>query len=126
MRNPLARFLKQRVQLRSWAASGLLFLFVSDLGYHLLAPLLASPNAQTETWLLPGQGHAGSSESDPGCGIPDHSGTPFHHHHFPAVVTQAVFPVPLITLAWVSGILLVGTVPPAFVTSLSRAPPQES
>jgi len=104
---------------RRWLAGFLLFLFVSDIGFHIAESLLAVVEGRAATELRSGQGYP---EPD-GCGIPGHSDTPFHHHHFPGVVSQASFGLVLTALARVSGISAPETVHISLVTALGRAPP---
>jgi hypothetical protein len=100
-------------RLQRLLAGLLLFLFVQDIGFHIAESFFTPPEGSARPILLGGRGFA-----DPdGCGIPDHSETPFHHHHFPAVVTEAPLPVPLIAIA-----RLIETLPPE-TTHVSSVPP---
>jgi len=110
----------RRPPLQRGLAAFLLFLSVSDLGYHFAESFFALPPGPATPVLLAG---LGSSERGGGCGIPDHDGTPFHHHHFPAVVSQAAPPVPLIVLAKILGSATVETVHSTAVIPIGRAPP---
>ena len=108
-----------RTPLQRLLAAFLLFLFVQDIGFHI-----------AESFFAPGENTAEAGfRSDPGfldrdgCGIPDHDATPFHHHHFPAVVSEAPLPAPLLTLACLVEILPIQTVHAAAVTPIGRAPP---
>jgi hypothetical protein len=66
----------------------LLFVFVWDIGFELLAPL----HLDAETQLAPVQ-IAGTDETEPhpDCGLPDHQCALSHHHHFPAIVSATPF-----------------------------------
>src|SRR3989304_2620076 len=76
----------------------LLLLIVSDLGFHTIASLIDSSQDLATNEVRAGCQH---SWPDDGCPLPGHSGTRFHDHHYPAVVTQVAPPVPLLTLAWI-------------------------
>jgi hypothetical protein len=100
-------------------ASFLLLLFVSDLGLHVAEALGTSPERSREAgWHV---NHEPAAHSD--CGIPGHSNTPFHHHHYPAVVSDSSVSLVLTTRGWIHG----GTAPEAIhaspLASRSRAPP---
>lgn len=64
----------------------LLFVFVWDLGFDLLAPLHVDP----ESLEVPvGVAEAPDTGNHPDCGLPDHKCALSHHHHFPALVSTA-------------------------------------
>src|SRR5437016_5028629 len=109
------------IQRRCWQrrlAGLLLFLLVSDLGYHFVEGFLEPPENAAVIALRFG---LGNSEPAGGCGIPDHDGTPFHHHHFPAVVSQAPPPVPLIALAVLTTMPAIEAIHSSSVTPIGRA-----
>lgn len=124
MMRSLRRFATRRGLFRRCSASFLLFLFVTDIGSHLAFSLLASPEPEGSVLLLSGDGHFGNPEEPSGCGIPGHSGTPFHHHHFPAIVTQAHLALRLTTLESAPGTSVVEAVHTSLVSSQVRAPPK--
>ena len=72
-------------------ALALLFVFVWDLGFELLAPL----HLDTETQLAPVQiAGAAETEPHPDCGLPDHQCALSHHHHFPALISATPLIIP--------------------------------
>src|SRR5262245_54233133 len=82
-------------------AAFLLFLVIQDIGFHIAESFFAPSEGTAAVSIFSGPGFA-----DPdGCGIPEHSGAPFHHHHFPAVVTQAPLPIPLVAVARLAELL---------------------
>jgi hypothetical protein len=101
-------------------ASLLVLLMISDLGFHLVDPFLhASADASCVFPVVTDHQPEPSGE----CGIPGHEGAPFHHHHFPTLISQVASPMPL--LAWVR----VAEVPAfeiayaSIITPTGRAPP---
>jgi hypothetical protein len=62
----------------------LLFIFVWDIGFELLAPLHFDPETS-----LPSVSVIDPAETEyhPDCGFPDHECALSHHHHFPALVS---------------------------------------
>jgi hypothetical protein len=106
------------------AAALLLVLFVADVGFHLASSFFAGGSQEViSTRIRSGSGHPASPEPhDPGCGIPGHSGT-FHHHHFPAVITQSGQVVPHIGFTWIAADLPPESVYIPLVASAARAPP---
>ena len=109
----------KRKHSQRWLASVLLFLFVSDIGFHVAESLMSVAEGPAATELR-------SSYHNPepgGCGIPGHSGTPFHHHHFPGVINQASFALALTTFASVSRIPAPDAIHNSIITALGRAPP---
>lgn len=113
------RKIEQRKLQRSLALF-LIFLMVFDLGLHLVDPYSRS-SEDSAGILLRTRG----TDPEPfgGCGIPGHDGTPFHHHHFLALVSQTASSVPMLELEWISGILSCEIVPFSLVTPIGRAPP---
>ena len=103
------------------AAVFLLALLAGDLTYHFVLPLLSSPSSSNDASLILPRGPA---VFDPdGCGIPGHSNSPFHHHHYPAVVTLPVETIPEEIVKWSSTLLLVPEPRSAEVAPIGRAPP---
>jgi hypothetical protein len=124
MARGLRRFMTLRGPLRQWSAALLLLVFVTDVGFHLASSLLAGPEEIVSTQIRSGPGHRANPEQhDPGCGIPGHSGTPFHHHHFPAVIPQSSVVVPQVSLAWVLAVLPPEAVHISLFSTPVRAPP---
>jgi hypothetical protein len=108
-----------RTALQRILAAFLLFLFVQDIGFHIAEAFLTPTEGLATTVLLGGHGN-----TDPdGCGIPGHENTPFHHHHYPAVVTQAPLRVPLVAIARLHEILPLETVHSSTIIPIGRAPP---
>jgi hypothetical protein len=101
-------------------AFALLLLMASDLGFHLVDPFFHSYRDSAETVLC--DAHR-ASEPMGGCGIPGHEGTPFHHHHFPTLVSQTASPAPVITLAGNVAAPSVDAVQAAPIAPTGRAPP---
>ncbi|MGH9784040.1 MAG: hypothetical protein ACRD88_07625 [Terriglobia bacterium] len=98
----------------------LLFVFVWDIGFELLAPLHLDAEAQLAPVQIAG---AAETEPHPDCGLPDHQCAVSHHHHFPALIsaTQSII-LPVATEP------LAGTLPVAAyhrpsAASLIRGPP---
>ena len=118
--NPVSEGRRLRRPLQRGLAVCLLFVFLTDLGFHFAESFFTPPESPATPVLLAGHGN---TDLDPGCGIPGHSGTRFHHHHFPAVVSQAAPPVPLIVLAKILGSATVETVHSTAVIPIGRAPP---
>lgn len=108
-----------RTPLQRLLAAFLLFLFVQDIGFHIAESFFVSPENLAQAGFRGGQGFPDRD----GCGIPDHDATPFHHHHFPAVVTDAPLPAPLLAVARLFETLPVESVHAAAVTPIGRAPP---
>ncbi|MBI4478629.1 MAG: hypothetical protein HY651_01265 [Acidobacteria bacterium] len=106
--------------LRRWLAAFLVFLVVSDLGYHLAESFLNSPDSPAGALVT---AYNGIPEPPDGCGIPGHDATPFHHHHFPTLVSQTSPPVPLLALAWISVSPSDERVHSSSVIAIGRAPP---
>lgn len=110
----------RRPPLQRGLAACLLFVFVTDLAFHFAESFFVAPEGPATPVVLAGHGN---TDPDPGCGIPGHSDTRFHHHHFPAVISQAAAPVPLIALAMVSGCPVVETLHFSSIIPIGRAPP---
>jgi len=98
----------------------LVFLILSDIGFHIAEPFFEPPENPAGALFL--AGHL-NPDSPGGCGIPDHFGNPFHHHHYPGVISQTPPPVPLITMARVIRITSVEAVLSTSVIPIGRAPP---
>ena len=73
----------------------LLLVVVWDICFDLIAPLHADLDASISGVDITGTSGA-DPESHPGCGLPDHSCSLSHHHHFPAVVSTPQFIIPAI------------------------------
>jgi len=124
MARGLRRLMTPRGSLRRLPAALLLLVFVADVGFHLASSLLAGPEEIVSTQVRSGSGHQANPEQhDPGCGIPGHSGTPFHHHHFPAVIAHSSLLVPQVGLASVSAVLPPEAVHISLLSTPVRAPP---
>jgi hypothetical protein len=67
------------------SALALLFIFVWDIGFELLAPL----HFDQETSSASVSVEPSEMEHHPDCGFPDHECALSHHHHFPALVSAA-------------------------------------
>jgi len=63
-------------------ATLLLFVFVWDIGFELLASL----HFDHETSSASVSANLPESERHPDCGLPDHECALSHHHHFPALL----------------------------------------
>jgi hypothetical protein len=108
-----------RPPLQRILAAFLLFLFVQDIGFHIAEAFLTPTEGLATTVLRGGQGN-----TDPdGCGIPGHENTPFHHHHYPAVVSQAPVPVPLVAVARLHERLPLEAVHASAIIPIGRGPP---
>jgi hypothetical protein len=114
-----SRRIAARSRVQRVVAGFLLLLFVSDLGFHVAEVLWASPETALDAGWRSGHGIV----PHPDCGIPGHSGTLFHHHHFPAVLSRSSFVPVLTALAWIAGGSAPEVIPLAVVTAHSRAPP---
>ena len=103
-------------------ALALLFVFVWDLGFELLAPL----HLDTEAQLTPVQ-IAGTDESEthPDCGLPDHQCALSHHHHFPALISAAHSVILTVATKLLAGTLPVTAHYRASAARLIRGPPRE-
>jgi len=106
--------------LRRCLAVLLLFSMASDLGYHLAEPFLAWPDNPAGALL---RASIENPEPPGGCGVPGHHGTPFHHHHFPTVISQTPPPVPLLALTRISTASNEEFVHTSGITPIGRAPP---
>jgi hypothetical protein len=98
----------------------LLFAFLWDIGFDLLAPL----HADSEAPLAPVSiAEVPDSGTHPDCGLPDHHCALSHHHHFPALVstTQSII-LPAVT-EQLAGNLPVTAHHRASTTRLIRGPP---
>jgi hypothetical protein len=103
-------------------ASALLLLFVTDIGFHVAEALWSDPPSAGTSEIAWQAGHSiPVPHSD--CGIPSHSGLPFHHHHFPAVISLSSFTLVFTALAWVAGTSSPRILSHSLVTAQSRAPP---
>ena len=110
----------RRHRLQRLLASLLVLLMVSDLGFHLVDPFFHSAAGPSGIVF-----RAASLVFDPAgdCGIPGHEGTPFHHHHFPTLISQTASPPSLIALAWIAAIPAIEIVQTATIPATGRAPP---
>lgn len=110
----------KRTPLQRSLAALLLFLFVQDIGFHIAESFFLPSEGSTHTAVLGGHGFPDTD----GCGIPDHDdGTPFHHHHFPAVVSAPPLPIALIAMARLIEALPVETIRSSSIIPIGRAPP---
>ena len=66
-------------------AALLLFSFVWDIGFELLAPLHFHSDDSSASVTL----EAPETDRHPDCGLPDHGCALSHHHHFPALLAAA-------------------------------------
>ena len=101
----------------------MLLVVVWDICFDLIAPLHADPDAS-----FSGVGITGTSEADPeshpGCGIPDHSCSLSHHHHFPAVVSTAQFTISAVASNGPEGTAQVKAIHIPQANRQIRAPPE--
>lgn len=73
--------------LRRLAAAVLLFMLVGDLALHVGETYLEPPlPAGSDAAQFSAQAAQHSDESN--CPIPGHSGSRFHHHHYPGIITS--------------------------------------
>jgi hypothetical protein len=97
----------------------LLFVFIWDLGFEVLAPLhfdhAASPDAVS---VQPAE-----TEHHPDCGLPDHSCALSHHHHFPALISAAHAILLPVATEQILSILPVSALHRATAKRLIRGPP---
>ncbi|MBI3935021.1 MAG: hypothetical protein HY316_10045 [Acidobacteria bacterium] len=100
-----------------------LVLLLTDLGIHLAESFVDSPTDAAASQLRTAQRHSGA---DYGCPVPGHGSTLFHHHHFPAFVTQVALPIPLVAVALLPCAGHAETVYQSLITPLGRAPPVRS
>jgi hypothetical protein len=107
-------------RLRRTLSVFLLILMASDLGFHLAESLLLSSEDPSGIFLS-----ATKTQTEPpgGCGIPGHEGTPFHHHHFPTLVSQTAMPTPLLAMASLATVPSFKIVRATTITPIGRAPP---
>jgi hypothetical protein len=73
-------------------AALLLFTFVWDIGFELLAPLHFHQDDTSASVII----EAAETDPHPDCGLPDHGCALSHHHHFPALlaaIQSMVLPV---------------------------------
>jgi hypothetical protein len=112
-------FKLRRAGFRRMLASSLLLLMVSDLGFHLVDPLFHSPANSTGVVLVAIDQALPFGE----CGIPGHEGTPFHHHHFPTLISQIASPAPLPASVNVAEVPAVEIAYASIVSPTGRAPP---
>ena len=101
----------------------LVFLIFSDIAYHVAAPFFTPADRYAGPVILPAHP---AYEPEGGCPLPDGDGLPFHHHHYPAVISQTPPPVPLITLAVAEDSLSVEILYSPAVHPTGRAPPSAS
>jgi hypothetical protein len=66
-------------------AALLLFAFVWDIGFELLAPLHFHDEDSSAAVAV----EAPDTDPHPDCGLPDHGCALSHHHHFPALLAAA-------------------------------------
>ena len=66
-------------------AALLLFAFVWDIGFELLAPLHFHQEDSSASVIV----EAPEADPHPDCGLPDHGCALSHHHHFPALLAAA-------------------------------------
>ncbi len=104
-------------------AQALLFVFVWDLGFHLLAPLHSLPNLAPAEMMLAGDEDTGSSDDHSDCGMPGHGCALSHHHHFPALLSHSYFTIPLRALRPAEWVYRVPIGHTPLAAGLIRAPP---
>lgn len=114
--------IQTRPGLQRWLAAFLLFLFVQDIGFHFAASLLEHSGDSTSAAFRPANGAPQPLDPD-GCGIPEHADTPFHHHHFPAVVTQPSLALTLTGFTWLRRVSASENEYTALVLHAGRSPP---
>lgn len=120
---PLRHKATRKGLLRQGGAALLLFLFLSDIGFHALTALFAAPEATPSSVLLAGAGGPWDPEGHSGCGIPGHGDSPFHHHHFPAILKSAAFVMAVVVSPLTQPASLTTTVSVTQTRSPIRAPP---
>jgi hypothetical protein len=118
MAHHFGKRLTRRLLSRRRLACVLLFLVVSDIGFHVAESFLSI--AEESPIIAFRAGH-GNLES--GCGIPDHDGTPFHHHHFPGFISQSSFALRLSNSGWISAPTTPDVIRPFIIAAIGRAPP---
>jgi hypothetical protein len=112
----------RRSGLQRWLAAFLLFLFLQDIGFHLAESLLEGHDDSTLAAFRASSGAPLPLDPD-GCGIPEHDDTPFHHHHFPAVVTQPSLALAPSGFAWLYSVSTPENEYTACVLHTGRSPP---
>ncbi len=113
----------QNVGLRRTAATILLVLFVSDLGLHLALSLRDREAPSAAYQFQPQRSSPGERDDPSRCGIPGHGNEPFHHHHFPSVLTQFGFAAPYSYLLAARAARPPGFPPARRCATPARAPP---
>lgn len=107
---------------RQYGVIVLLACYAADIGFHSVNPLgvVSSP-----TLSLTGMsnGEAPGAPFDPDCGIPEHRGAGFHHHHYPALISSAGFALPFTILKLGEPQRATPAIYAPVIARLSRAPP---
>ncbi len=98
----------------------LLFVFVWDLGFELLAPLHFDHETSSARVSV---ANAPETDPHPDCGLPDHQCALSHHHHFPALISAEHSIILSVATEHLPGTLPVTTRHRASATRLIRGPP---
>ena len=101
----------------------LLLGFIADIGLHLIPPLCLTGTPTEPTFTISALGGSSPHEDHSDCGIPEHGGAWFHHHHFPALVIHASFTMPQTVLNWVAEKASIARPHTPRILQLVRAPP---
>jgi hypothetical protein len=97
----------------------LLFVFVWDLGFEVLAPLhFHHTKSSAAVSVEPAE-----PEHHPDCGLPDHSCALSHHHHFPALISSAHTIILAVATEQILSTLPISALHRSTATRLIRGPP---
>ncbi len=100
-------------------AALLLFAFVWDIGFELLAPLYLGHEHSS----APVSVSTPVTDPHPDCGLPDHGCALSHHHHFPALLASVQSIILPVATEQLAAILPATVHHRAGATSLIRGPP---
>ncbi|MBI3894939.1 MAG: hypothetical protein HY313_03310 [Acidobacteria bacterium] len=107
---------------RRYGGIVLLASFATDIGFHSVSSILKA-HSPTISITNISAGEAPVVPYDPDCGIPEHKGSGFHHHHFFALISHVGFTLPFAMLKLGEPHRASPALYVPVVARLSRAPP---